>query len=196
MILGDIIHNLRSALDILWNTMIRRLNGDDTLSYFPVCEKREELEGTILKADKVVTPAIPGLAEFLLNEVKLYKTGNPKGTDTIYYLNKLNRADKHRLLVATGKVTGFSYIRVFDKGNNLTNLRNVRVKDGITEIPAAFPLEFKELTYSKPTLSIFFDMPDVISPTVSVFKALSGIGSDVTGLTHHISELWRKTGRT
>jgi hypothetical protein len=56
LIIGDVVHNLRSALDILWNTMIRRLSGDDGKHYFPAFDKREHLEGAIFKTDKVVVP--------------------------------------------------------------------------------------------------------------------------------------------
>lgn len=197
LIIGDVVHNLRSALDILWNTMVRRLGGDDTLSYFPIHEKREELAGALYKTDKVVVPAIPDIGKFLLDGIMLYKTGDPPGTNVVFYLNRLDRLDKHRLLFAIAEITGFSHITVIQKGSNANYFHNVIVRNGITEFNAAFPVEFESLQYGKPSTRIFFDVPDLFPNAAGapITEGLIHMATVVRNIVLALSDAWRRSGR-
>lgn len=95
-ILGDTIHNLRSALDHLAYQLVWVGTGKLPSShvYFPIADdqpkyleqRRRQLEGA--------APA----AIATLDGLKPYKGGN----DELWRLHKLNNVDKHRVLITAG----------------------------------------------------------------------------------------------
>jgi hypothetical protein len=93
-IIGDVLHNLKAALDITVNEVVhRRLGIYDDFTRFPVRETRDALVaatngGKIKEASKEVT-------NFIVDVIKPYKGGN----DAIWELHNLNILDKHRLLL-------------------------------------------------------------------------------------------------
>jgi hypothetical protein len=95
LIIGDSIHNLRSALDLLACQIVEDNGGTVKRSTgFPISESREEFETSGLKK-------INGASEDsikLLWKVRPYKRGN----EALYCLHRLDIADKHRLLLTVG----------------------------------------------------------------------------------------------
>lgn len=99
LILGDAIHNLRSALDVKMFELIGTQAEQPKNVQFPFASSAEKFEKTIkqrevyLAGDNVVS---------LLSEIKPY----PGGNDLLCGLHDLDIADKHRLiLVITGTGT-------------------------------------------------------------------------------------------
>jgi len=91
-IIGDIVHNLRSALDLLAVELVR-LNNDDTCSvYFPFAKSAGELK-TMIRQRNLDGAAPEAVA--LVRELKPYPEGNPE----LRYIHDLDILDKHVMLV-------------------------------------------------------------------------------------------------
>jgi hypothetical protein len=91
-IVGDVIHNLRAALDYIAYQIILAATGkaDETI-YFPIDNNRNSLIGKSEFA--AIKSAAPDLAEIIVKVQEPYGAGNK-----LVPLNKLDRMDKHRLL--------------------------------------------------------------------------------------------------
>lgn len=95
VIAGDVLQNLRSALDHLAFQLVRAAgNTPSKQTYFPVADSAAKYESAkIAKVQDMAPKAVKAI-----DEVKPYKGGN----ETIWRLHKLNNVDKHRLLIAVG----------------------------------------------------------------------------------------------
>jgi hypothetical protein len=106
LIIGDALHNLRSALDILFHQVILSCDGiPDNHTKLPIRNCRKELEAALNGAleEKKITA---GVMDFVLNQIKPYKAGN----EMLWALRELNDRDKHKLLVPTFKMMCISGI--------------------------------------------------------------------------------------
>jgi hypothetical protein len=101
-IIGDAVHNLRSALDLLIFAMV----GTDALNpdrvQFPFAKRAETLENTIKNrnvhlAGKNVIEAIKALKPY------------PDGNELLAGLHLLDVQDKHKLIVTVGRSADISY---------------------------------------------------------------------------------------
>ncbi len=109
--IGDIIHNLRSALDALtYNLAVKNLGREPTLDevreiQFVIVDNREAWKRAAerrlrhLGADAVV--AIEGLQPF-----------NYQQPHQLSILRELSNIDKHRRILVTGKATGRAIVRI------------------------------------------------------------------------------------
>jgi hypothetical protein len=97
LIIGDTLHNLRSALDILyWKIMTLNKSSPTKWTRFPIADEREEFKrqiGAALKKQQISEP-VHSLA---IDSIKPYKTGN----FPLWSLHEMNIMDKHQLLIPT-----------------------------------------------------------------------------------------------
>lgn len=98
---GDILHNLRSALDhvVYHLALVKSPNvGDDILHRveFPIGETLEKYES--LRERKIQGVIEPRAVKFI-DVLKPYKGG----TEAFWTLNELNNIDKHRSLISVGQ---------------------------------------------------------------------------------------------
>jgi len=101
LITGDIIQNLKSALDHLaYQLFTTETKGKiaGTHIYFPIAKDLQTYES--VKNKKTVGIAQP--AKDLIDALKPYKGGN----DILWRINELNNTDKHRLLITVGSSFG------------------------------------------------------------------------------------------
>lgn len=106
LITGDVIQNLRSALDQLaYELWVRESNGQgrSTKIYFPI----DNDEASYRKGKAGKTQGISAQSLAIIDSLKPYKDGN----DVLWRIHTLNNHDKHRLLVTVG-----SSYRSFDVG--------------------------------------------------------------------------------
>ncbi|MEO6924137.1 MAG: hypothetical protein ABI142_09955 [Bryocella sp.] len=94
--IGDAIHNLRSALDhvayqLVWVSLGRQPTGH---VYFPIADDREKYE---VQRSRQLHGARPA-AIAAVDAVTPYRGGN----DLLWQLHKLNNVDKHRVLLTSG----------------------------------------------------------------------------------------------
>lgn len=101
LIVGDIAHNLRTALDHLACELARSVGVADPKGYFPICESLD-----VYKRDSAgKTKGIPPEAKDLIDRIGPYGGHN----DFLWGLHELDRIDKHRLvLTITAKTGGWS----------------------------------------------------------------------------------------
>jgi hypothetical protein len=94
-IAGDILHNLRSALDILWRNVWYPDGGGRTNRSiaFPIFDTANDLE-TRYPRHGLKKRSLQA-AVSLIYAIKPYKDGN----DLLWMLHQANAADKHRLLI-------------------------------------------------------------------------------------------------
>jgi hypothetical protein len=96
-IAGDILQNLRSALDHLAYqlVLVGRGSGDPLRHvYFPIADDAKKYESEKIKKTRGMREA----AIKAIDAVKPYRGGN----DILWHLNRLNNVDKHRLLITVG----------------------------------------------------------------------------------------------
>ncbi len=114
LITGDIIQNLRSALDHLAYQLFMINTGNRTNArhiYFPIAE-----DATLYERDKDrKTEGIAQEAKDAIDVIRPFRGGN----DTLWKIHKLNNIDKHRLLVTVGS----SYHSVDLGGHALTMMK-------------------------------------------------------------------------
>jgi hypothetical protein len=99
--IGDAIHNLRSALDIAWSAVIPP-HAVSKYTHFPIDPNgtREKLESTMTKNHKV--PLSSPVIGFMLDGVQPYKGGDAD----LLALHLLDIDDKHRLLAGMSVAFG------------------------------------------------------------------------------------------
>jgi hypothetical protein len=111
LLVGDIVHNLRSALDHLV-CQLAVLNGNSVSccdkTYFPICICKSDLD----KAERC-SRLLHQDAFTEIKNLQPYKTAALSGLDPeldiLWIIHKLDIIDKHRLLVVVGK-----YFRAVD----------------------------------------------------------------------------------
>lgn len=98
MLLGDVVHNLRTALDHLACELVRSVGVDEPKVYFPICESEK-----VYKADSGgKTKGMPPEAKDLIDRLCPYGGGD----HLLWGLHQLDIIDKHRLLLTTTMKTG------------------------------------------------------------------------------------------
>jgi len=149
--IGDTIHNLRSALDILICSILTFAGGNIASSNFPMHETRENLADALEKGE--IKRVRPDLVGFILDTIKPYKSGN----FGIWALNKLDILDKHRLVIPVFAVTRLSGISARDDNNNTyTNLTvTVGPAGNINLIRTGARMHITN--YGQPAIAIMFD---------------------------------------
>lgn len=100
IIVGDAVHNLRSALDHLGGGIIRTLHQTPNFKpYFPMHPNRKNLE-----SDKIFLAfdeALPGLKDLILHEIR-----PENGPNEIFWtFNDLSNLDKHNLIIPNIAIT-------------------------------------------------------------------------------------------
>lgn len=154
-IIGDTIHNLRSALDHLACDMIRQSGQEPTRYHgFPIYEKKTDFDGGI-------TSKMKGAANKFMDFVKAQRPYRDCGGNAwVHDLSALDNDDKHIVLTPTIGVVKISNARIILPDGGITTLTDVYVRGNgkinlihITGIQGTPKLE----TDDKATLSIQLD---------------------------------------
>jgi len=112
-IIGDAVHNLRTALDYI----VVDFTGinPDWIS-LPVERERAKVETS--KRYEAIRSKLPQFADFILDEIQPYAGGKFK----VWELAKLDNIDKHKLLIPVTKVSTLLRLDVKDDlGNRVTD---------------------------------------------------------------------------
>jgi hypothetical protein len=95
LIVGDAIHNLRSALDIMTTMGMDYFGQDRRKYYFPIDATRSSFLGQ--RGFKEIKSISPEFATLISDQIKPYKEENYG----FWALNQMDNSDKHRLLVVS-----------------------------------------------------------------------------------------------
>lgn len=110
LVLGDALHNLRTALDYAINEIEFRTVGNRTAyTKFPVYESRDSLLAAINGGLKEKLPR--QVIDCLVDVIQPYRGGRG---DAIWGLHQLDIEDKHRLLIANTELNFIRGIRIED----------------------------------------------------------------------------------
>lgn len=182
LILGDAIHNLRSALDYVVSEL---LGWKDTRLTFPAGETFEELldsfrtqpevrNGRTVKKGRnaALEVAFPGLGRFILDELEPFKSGKK----SLWVLNKLDGRDKHRLLAPLIVPRTISDIEVlFGEGSRISIGSYTTDSDGIAALGIGGLPNVRISKFGKATAEMIFHEPGIIEnqpvlPTLAKFS--------------------------
>jgi hypothetical protein len=134
LIIGDVVHNLRSSLDHLaWQLVLSNGETPTKKTYFPIQDPTQEFAP--VSADKKME-GISLVCKQLIEEVQPRNTGD----DTLWRLHMLDIADKHRLLI-TAQVASHSWGVNAPGGGEILwfpeTVHRVGVGDEIINIPTS-----------------------------------------------------------
>jgi hypothetical protein len=155
LIAGDVLQNLRTALDYLVCALVRAKGESDRMSAFPITD-----EEPVSKEQKARFDArIEGMgdeAKEIIRRIRPYKGGD----DILWSLHALNNRDKHRLLFTVGAA-----LHAFDIGTYLTRpfLAKMAETSGHPPPSLEMPLWLKPKDRMFPLKAgdeLFTDLPD------------------------------------
>lgn len=103
LIVGDALHNLKSALDFAWIGLLRKYisSADLTKAKFPVYPTRESLIGA-LNGIRINPTSNAAIFNLLVTDIEPYEGGRYGGI--VYILHELDITDKHLILLGTHPV--------------------------------------------------------------------------------------------
>ncbi len=126
LIVGDAVHNLRSALDHLATAIARTKNASAEI-HFPMCKLRQDLLAAHLsksgqqKALAAIEDALPGAKELFFKEIR-----SENGPDEhLWAFNVLDNTDKHNLLIPSVAVTAIEGLSGYSSNRNMFSNINV-----------------------------------------------------------------------
>ncbi len=162
-IIGDAIHNLRTALDHLACRLVEHSGGECTRwTGFPIYETEADLDGGI--ASKLC--GTPDEIRDLVKSIKPYKTDRAgrAGNFLIRGLSKLDDMDKHLLLIPTISVVSLRNIRVTaPDGSTILIVGELNVSgDGNVDVVAVGGSGLKFEADSQATFDVFFANTEIL----------------------------------
>ena len=154
-IIGDVIHNLRDALDLAVSVIMRNAEESGENVMFPTADSLYDFGPVLARVKKLKFPQ--SLIDMLETRIEPYTRGRG---NYLRVLHKLAITDKHRMIVPT--IFGTSRVAMNTEGMKLpfyTGLTPLPIKDGgiyarvlVSEFPDVKPNEEAEVT-----LTISFD---------------------------------------
>ena len=182
-IIGDVIHNLRSALDLMIFEIVSPHTNNTDKIQFPFCSGVNGLEDTITNrqinfaGDKVVN---------IVRSLKPY----PGGNDLLYAIHDLDIMDKHKGIIVASTIMGIpNFTLIDDNGAVKAGFYNCRVgpvEDGRVamslpviqnlkigqDFKPTFEVIFHEgLFRRKPVLPSLSEMAEFVNKTIGVFES-------------------------
>lgn len=175
-IIGDAIHNLRAALDLLACDLVRMNDEEIEDVYFPFCKDGKDFENTI--HHRHLDRAAPEIVD-IIRSLKPYNGGD----DTLRAIHDLDISDKHKLLIPCSYYCGIPSISINSVGGGGLEMINCRfgpIQDGqsIVTMPAKQNLKLGQSFI--PTIHITFgegplgDQP-IVSTLYQLTQLVDGI---------------------
>lgn len=174
LILGDAIHNLRVAIELLINQIITNAGGSKGAK-ITFRETREEF--STLRSQGEIHRTNPDLWHFIIDTIEPHKGGK----FAAWELNKLDVGDKHHLIIPVLLVTSIQDVVVEDSNKNFVHFANVVVcDDQITGLvrTAAEKVEIKQ--HGNPTIAVVFADGEIFEgqPIIPTLLQLSQLTSE------------------
>jgi hypothetical protein len=174
VIIGDAVHNLRSALDhMVWELVGRDGGKQDERLAFPCSKTRDKFEVAI---DKIETPSL--WIKQSLKRVEAFKGG---AGEVFFILNLLDAADKHRIVQPIMRASQIPAFTVYaPNGKIVIRMENCTIADSgpgdsfpIGNIPPGGHVELDGDTDCPPDIFL----PETPFPTQAVIALKSFAGA-------------------
>jgi hypothetical protein len=174
LIIGDAIHNLHTALDLMIWEIESEIGKPDRSTRFPFYERRSELVGAIENRN---LRAAPEISRIIIEDIRPYRAGN----DLLYGLHDLDIMDKHKLLIPIISIVELRGAAGEDDcGGSFRGLNFVISRGGrINAISSAKNL--KITNHGQPSFDICFDKGQFFDgkSVVATLHELSQLVSDI-----------------
>src|SRR3990167_642520 len=182
LIIGDIIHNLRSSLDIMACEIVTKSgNIPSRNTYFPISDTRDKLISLINSGE--IKMAGQDICDLIADFIKPYRGGN----DSLWSLHQLGIIDKHRLLIPVVSVTQLTGVCAYDDNNNQFIDTSLSIGEGVRLNAIATSANLHITSYGKPTFGIFFGKGDILE-NHPIFPTLHHLAQAVSGVIQTIEE--------
>ena len=124
LVLGDAVHNLKTALDLAWVETITALIPTilDSHTRFPFRDTKDDLINAL--QGRKIHESNPRLFNLVIDDVQPYYGGN----NAIWSLHALDIRDKHKLLIPVLDWTSRSGLQVEDNRGTIHDLTSVRTR--------------------------------------------------------------------
>jgi hypothetical protein len=176
LILGDAIHNLRTALDYVACQIVRDAGNPIKGIYFPIAETPERYESE----SPGKTHGMPIVAKGDIDRLRPYKGGN----NLLWGLHMLDIIDKHRLLVVTTMRVGqlqmtlsreptehrFAIPAFLEAGDVLLLIKGNHVADKQTRILIDIAFGEPDVLAGRPIMETLNEMAQYIERVVAHFE--------------------------
>lgn len=190
LIIGDAIHNLRAALDHIWVALAvesappeKRDTTAVKFATFPFHELRQNVKAAVEKG--LIKEAFPDTERLILDEIRPHSDAG--GDHVFWAITKLDKIDKHNLIVPTVQFHSFEETTV-RAGGSTFRMTNVTMSNVGAFGSFAGPVEYEhkgrasiEITFPKneplggesviPTLT---NMADSTRKAVNLFRETFG----------------------
>ncbi|WGJ14132.1 hypothetical protein QEV83_15970 [Methylocapsa sp. D3K7] len=162
-IIGDVIHNLRTALDLTACEIVRAADENDEDVYFPFSKSADELEHMIKKRkfNRAGTDAVA-----LLVSMKPHHNGNA----ALRAIHDLDIQDKHRALIPNAITTASPVIQMWEDDGRI-NPRVIGDPNAPTEIKLIFPNEVG--LAGREIIPTLHELVQLVDGIVEAFRALA-----------------------
>jgi hypothetical protein len=186
LIMSDIIHNLRSALDI---AMMEIFHGETGMYCewlgFPIKKTRDDLVKAVNSGNVQKTPK--AIRDYIVDGAKSYKDGNV----VLWNLNHLNNCEKHMLLIPVASTGIFTIVSDAPegggKGSFIVTWFNINA--GNTFIPVEGFTDFKIDKNFQPTLFVGID-PRGMAQGQQVIPMLVSFADCVSSILNDLERIW------
>ncbi|SRR5713101_3613824 len=167
LILGDAVHNLRSALDYLACELVRSANVTPDHVYFPISNGVEQYKAS--SGGK--TQGIPKAAKDEIDKMRPYRGGN----NGLWALHELDIIDKHRLLPTVSRTIGHWSVELSTTATSYTFALSPILEEG--HIIGSIPGNHEPDKRMSVTADISFGEPDVIKgrPMIETLTQLANL---------------------
>lgn len=179
LILGDAVHNLRTALDLAWYEISERFDLPLNKAKFPFRETREELESAIKGAPEIIQTL--RLDKFLLDEIQPYSGGN----NSLWALHRLDIEDKHRLIIPvldSGSIRG---LRIENDSGGAQEVFIART--GGREMWKRYPAGYKLKSKGEASVNVFFSHTAPILQNEPIEPVLARFSKSVSDVIDGLS---------
>ena len=181
-VIGDGIHNLKTALDYAWfQTVASLAPGVKGRPKFPIYPSADQLMNAL--ADNGISAATPTLADFMLTKIKPYDGGN-------FYLrplHKLDIQDKHELLIPSTNYGNVSGLKVKNQHGSVTGNSWGQELAGDFHIDFALDVEIEDKGYV-PFGIVFKEGPLKNMQVSHILKEFSGTVLGIVEVLEKFSE--------
>ncbi len=181
LLIGDAVHNLRTALDhVAWEIVTKAGGVPTRWLSFPILETPEKVVAALNGEIKV---AGADIVDSILNTIQPYKGGN----NALWSLHQIDLVDKHRILVPTVSVTSLFDVRAEDENHNTFRARSMTIGgDGVLR---AFATDAKLhiQSYGQATFAVLFQQGQAFEgkPVIPTLRQLVQLVSGIIQTIEH-----------